>query len=139
MRKSLPFLLVLAAGCSGGPLKELPVFEPPPVETPAPVEAATPEPELPTLVGAWTSVAVLGPGSASIRRVVMVFDEDGDFTAAAFGTSKTSTLAGAYREMDGAVEVDLGDDGRRVWPAELGVASLVLRDGDREIRLAKLR
>jgi hypothetical protein len=138
VRRTLPFLLVLAAGCSGGPLKELPAFEPPPVEAPAQVEATAREPRLPTLVGAWVSVAALGPGSASIRRVVIVFDEDGDFTAAAFGTSSNSTLAGAYREMDGAVEVDLGDDGLRVWPAELGVDTLVLHEGDREIRLKRM-
>ena len=144
MRKAPLFLLVLAGGCSGGPLKEIPVFEPPPVEAPEhpPISAtADPEaaPELPTLVGAWSSVAVLGPGSASIRRVVMVFDPDGGFTAAAFGTSTTSTLAGAYREMDGAAEVDLGEDGLRVWAVELELDSLVLRDGEREIRLTKLR
>ena len=142
MRHALPILLILTAGCSGGPLKEIPVFEPPP---PEPEESAPPPAEeppdavLPTLQGTWSSTAALGPGSASIRRIVMVFDPEGGFTAAAFGTSKISSLTGTYRSMDGAVEVDLGADGLRLWAAELDVDTLLLREQEREIRLTRLR
>ena len=140
MRNALPILLILAAGCSGGPLKEIPVFEPPPPEPEQPASEALPADAVPpTLQGAWSSVAALGPGSASIHRIVMVFDPDGGFTAAAFGTSKISSLAGTYREMDGAVEVDLGADGLRLWEVEVEVDALLLREGEREIRLMRFR
>jgi len=131
MRALVKLLLLLPAGCSGGPLKELPFLEAPP--------AARDDAEPATLVGAWASVQARGPGSGSLRRILMVFDAEGTFRAAAFGERKTSTLAGTYRSLDGAVELELGDDGRRVWAAELESDTLVLREGEGEIRLARLR
>lgn len=145
MRKFLPLLLALAAGCSGGPLKEVPVFEPPPPEPeapappPAPVHAPLPPPELPTLLGAWSSTAALGPGSASVGRIVLVFDADGGLAGAAFGTDGASSFAGFYEDMDGAIRVDLGCGDLRLWVKELELGSLVLRDGDKELHLARLR
>lgn len=134
MRRIVALLapLLAAAGCSGGPLKEMPVFEPPP---PAPAAAAAVE----TLTGAWMSTRLSGPGSAFLQRIVMVFDEEGGFSAAAFGMSKISSEAGTYRSMDGAVEVDLGDGDVRLWPMELDAEGLRLRDGEREILLRRIR
>ncbi len=153
MNKMLPLLLLLAAGCSGGPLKEIPVFEPPPPEPEAPAPlpppplrtnvpdsfVPAPAPELPTLLGAWSSTAALGPGSASVGRIVLVFDADGGLAGAAFGTEGARSFAGFYEDMDGAVRVDLGCGDLRLWVKELEPGSLVLREDDKELRLSRLR
>lgn len=141
MKTTTALLLILAAGCSGGPLKELPVFEAPPPEpveaapAPAPVVEAGP----PSLLGAWSSTALAGPGSATLRRVVMIFDADGSVKAAAFGDTTSSAFTGAYQEMDGAILVDVGGPSLRLWETELGRDTLILRDEDREIRFERLR
>ena len=139
MRTCAPLLLLLAVGCSGGPLKEVPVFEPPPPADPAPEVEATPASEPPALAGAWRSTAAAGPGSASITRVVLVFDGEGGFSGAAFGPSGVTSRAGTYTDLDGAVRVDLGGGDVRLWVKELEPGLLVLRDGDQELRLAPLR
>lgn len=133
MRTAVPLLALLAAGCSGAPLGEIPSCEPPPLAPPDPA------PALPRIVGAWSSVAVSGPGSASIRRVVLVFEPDGRFSGAAFLESGSLSLAGSYTDTEGAVQADLGGGDVRLWSKELKPGSLVLREGDKEIRLAPLR
>jgi hypothetical protein len=144
VRACVPLLLLVAVGCSGGPLKEIPVFEPPPPADPAPEVERTPTPAAPApesaaLVGAWRSTTVSGPGSASISRVVLVFDGDGGVSGAAFGPSNVTSLAGTYTDLDGAVRVDLGGGDVRLWVKDLEPGLLVLREGDQELRLVPLR
>ncbi len=140
MRMLLPLLLALAGGCSGGPLKEIPVFDPPPLGTNVPDSFVhDPEPELPTLQGAWSSVAARGPGSASVGRIVLVFDAVGGLAGAAFGTQGATSFAGFYEDLDGAVRVDLGNGDLRLWLKELDPGTLVLREDDKELHLARLR
>lgn len=139
MRKILP-LLLLCAGCSGGPLKEMPVLEPPPpVEEPAPAPAHPPAPEPPSIVGAWRSTVLSGPGSADVERVVLVFEPGGGFSGTAFTHAGAAHVSGEYSIDDGTLQVDLAEGDVRRWPMELSRQALLLRDEDKEMRLAPLR
>jgi hypothetical protein len=129
MKRALALIALLAAGCAGGSLKEMPALEPPPEEA---------EDGCATLVGAWASEAASGPGSATLRRVLMVFDAEGNFSGAAFGGAKTSTIAGRYREMDGAIELVFGGEESRIWTSELDGDALILREGEGLIRLRRI-
>ena len=146
MRK-LPaaFLLLSLAACSGGPLKEIPVFEPPPEEPPPPppapaaAAAPAPEPEPDEIYGAWSSVALRGPGSAAFRCILMTFDRDGCFVEAAFGAGRGDARAGRFTPMDNALEIDFHDGVPRIWTWAFEAGDLVVHDGDTQIRFARIR
>lgn len=146
--KTLPTALLLLglAACSGGPLKELPVFEPPPEPAeepapppPAPAAAPAPDPEPEEIYGAWSSTALRGPGSAAFRSIVMAFDRDGSFVQAGFGPGRCDARAGRVELMDGALRIDFHDGQERVWAWALVDGALLLHEGETEIRFARLR
>jgi hypothetical protein len=135
-------LLGLFAGCSGGPLKERPVMEPPPLEevaAPAPPPPAVPPAPAPAEVyGSWASAALRGPGSAAFERIEILFRRDGIFCAMAVAADRVQAMAGRFELHDGALTLAQEGRERRVeWSLEED--TLVLREGEQGIVLHRVR
>ncbi|MCE9581381.1 MAG: hypothetical protein K8T20_02575 [Planctomycetes bacterium] len=128
---------------------EEPVSEPVPAEPAKPAEevakppdsAKPPVPPRQELPGSWTSVSATGPGSAPVRRVEMEFGADGAWCGSMLleidGKKRFETLAGTWTAADGRIVVKLSDTRERKWSVSWDGATLVLRDGDAELRLER--
>lgn len=105
--------------------------DPEPVKPPAP-----PRQELP---GSWTSTATSGPGSASVRRIDMEFISDGAWCGSMLleidGKKRFESLDGTWTLAEGKVTVKFSDGRERAWAISWDGATLVLRDGEAELRL----
>ncbi|HVR87107.1 MAG TPA: hypothetical protein VMU54_22470 [Planctomycetota bacterium] len=148
-------VLLLLAGCSGPPLKELPVLEPPPPATrpeqavglsplpspppSAPPPAAPAPPAAPRLEGAWRSQEMEGPGSAAYRRIHFIFGEDGAYVGVAASPKNTVVISGSFTRRDGELVLDGKDGRKRVWSCTVDEHRLVLKDGDCSLVLERIR
>ena len=149
MRQAMGALvLALAAGCSGGPLKERPVFEPPPLlqETPPPPPEPAPderpstgvEPFSSDIAGAWRSAALVGPGSAAFQCVEFILRPDGTFAALAVAKERTVLRTGTYTVLDGVLLMDYGGESFREYSWVWEERTLVLGDGEARIVLTRI-
>lgn len=149
MRAVAATLLALVAGCSSFEKKPPPEPAAPPPEEPAPeepkpapppVEPAKPPPrqELP---GRWSSTSASGPGSAAVRRIEMEFKEGGAWHGWMVfdqdGKEQSSTLDGTWSASGDTIEVVFADGRKQAWKFRWEVETLVLRDGEQELKLAR--
>ena len=125
-------LLLFLTACSGGPIREKPLFEPPPV--PEAGSAAAPE-----IVGAWTSIGLKGPGSASFRRIDLVFHRDGRFAGIAEGSAKVEVLSGRCALADGTLRMTPDQGEALPFGVRFDGATLILADHGAELHLIPLR
>jgi hypothetical protein len=144
--KAWGLLLLLLAGCSGPPLKELPVLEPPPEppveKTPerTPAVALPPAPQAPArLEGAWRSREMEGPGSGAYLRIDFIFEEDGAYVGIARAPKKTAAIAGTFERVGGEIVLQGQDGRRRVWSCSVDEHRLVLKEGPSSLVLERLR
>jgi hypothetical protein len=155
MRAALALLLLLA-GCSAPPLKELPVLEPPPLPAsrpekavepspppssppPAPLVAAPAPPVAPRLEGAWRSHEMGGPGSAAYREIHFIFGEDGSYLGVAASPKNTVAISGTFTRRDGELVLEGKDGRKRVWSCSVDERQLALKDGDCSLVLERIR
>ncbi|MBI2933586.1 MAG: hypothetical protein HYY16_18240 [Planctomycetes bacterium] len=155
---------LLAAGCSGGPLKQRPELAPPPAEpepaeepvvetqeAPRPPEATMPAierdevvekpapPSREDVVGWWISTEVRGPGSAGVRRVEMIFNRDGTYEGMAViqeqDRLRMCVSRGKCVPTGLDLQMDLEDGRRERWKGSWEDHRLVLKDGESEVVL----
>ena len=156
MRAALPLpLLLLWAGCSGPPLKELPVLEPPPPSVsraenavdsssppsppPAPLVAAPAPSTAPRLEGAWRSSELEGPGSAAYRQIQFIFVEDGTYVGIAASSKTTAVISGTFTRRGGELVLEGKDGKKRLWSCSVDERRLALKDGDCSLVLERIR
>jgi len=147
MRAALA-LVLLVAGCSAPPLKELPVLEPPPPPASRPETAVVPSsppallpaaPAAPRLEGAWRSQALEGPGSAAYREIHFIFGEDGTYVGVAASPKNTIVISGTFTRRDGDLVLEGKDGRRRVWSCSVEERRLSLQDRDCSLVLERIR
>lgn len=111
-------------------------------ETPENVDGAQPG-HNPDLAGFWSSVSASGPGSASVRRVEMVFGDAGDWTATMLfepeGRSRFQSLDGRWTLAGDCLTVTLSDGRERPWRLSREGETLVLRDGESVLKLERVK
>ncbi|KAF0244633.1 MAG: hypothetical protein FD180_2359 [Planctomycetota bacterium] len=113
-----------------------------PVKPPDPEPAKPPAPPRQELPGSWTSTTASGPGSASVRRVDMEFSADGAWCGSMLvevdGKKRFESLDGTWSLSESKATVKLGDGRERAWAVSWDGATLILRDGDAELRLRRV-
>ena len=134
--KLVPVILLLAAawGCAGP--REKPVFEPPMLSEP---EAAAPASSSASLVGAWTTTSIRGPGSAWLRRIDVLFHADGRYLAVADGEGVATLVSGRWTTAADAVTIARDGAGPLRFERSAEGAALILRSGGAELRLEPFR
>lgn len=166
----VPAIVVVAvAGCFGPPkprpelapppvLEELPVepasaaepgpvaeSEPEPVVDPKPEPApVVPTPKMPEtrdLIGWWMSEGAQGPGSASVRRIDLIFNPDGTYEGLAVIENdghRARLDRGRYEQEEDEVQIRY-DDGRvRSLQLEWIDGRLTLREDGAELVLKRV-
>lgn len=112
------------------------------VKPPEPAKPADPPPnqELP---GSWTFHAASGPGSAPVRHVDMEFGADGAWCGSMLveveGKKRFQALEGAWKLEEGKVTIKFSDGRERIWRASWEGAVLVLKEGEAELKLERIR
>jgi len=115
---------------------------PPPVEKPPdkPVEPA-PKPPRQEIPGMWLSKAALGPGSAPVRRVEMIFEMDGGFAGTmlleAEKKKRFVSLDGTWVQEGSKITVKYSNGNTRTWGFSWDGGVLILKDGEAELRLER--
>lgn len=109
--------------------------EPPPAEPARPPE---PSRELP---GHWISTSASGPGSAGVRRVEMEFRDGGAWHGWIIfeqdGREKSEALDGTWALAGDKVSVRFEDGRDTAWTLRWETGTLVLREGEAELRLER--
>lgn len=121
--------------------------EPPPAEPakppdPVPAEPVKPpEPPKQEIPGSWTFTSAAGPGSAPVRHVDMEFGADGGWCGSMLveveGKRRFQALEGTWVLADGKVTVTFADGRARSWDVSWDGGTLILRDGEAELRLSR--
>lgn len=115
-----------------------------PVKPPDPVPAGPvkpPDPPRQEIPGSWTFTSAAGPGSAPVRHVDMEFGADGGWCGSMLveveGKRRFQALEGTWALADGKVTVTFADGRTRSWAVSWDGGTLVLRDGEAELRLSR--
>ena len=127
-------VLTAGAGCVAGP-REMPVLQAPAL--PMSVEESDSASGFPE-AGAWTSVSLKGPGSASWRSVDLILHGDGRCLFVGEG-DEVQAFSGHFTSSDGRLTI-VRSDGRTVrfeWRREGPM--LILTEGTSELRLKPIR
>jgi hypothetical protein len=127
----------VGVGCVGGVPREKPVLDPPALpmseEDPAPSDASAPP------AGAWTSVSLKGPGSASYRRIDLILHEDGRCLFVGEADAGATALTGRFTWADGVLTM-VRPEGRTIrFECRREGSLLVLTEGKSELRLKRIR
>ncbi len=102
--------LAAGLGCAAPP-REKPVLEPPTLAMSGPPPGAGGVAEI---VGAWTSVSLKGPGSASYRWIDLILHGDGRCLFAGESAEGVRAFAGSFTWADGLLTIGRpGGKGRR--------------------------
>jgi hypothetical protein len=130
-------VLIVGGGCVGGPPREKPAFEPPAL--PMSSEESSDSDSAPGVVGAWSSVAFRGPGSASFRRIDLILHGDGGYVSVGEGEGGAKADLGRYTWADRILTVVRPDGTTLRFECRREGPLLLLRDGGSELRLAPIR
>lgn len=139
MRALAGCMLVLMAGigCAGAPPREKPVLEPP--APPMSPEEASASESSPSIIGAWGSVSLKGPGSASYRRMDLILHGDGRYVFVGEAQDGTKAVHGRYTWAEGVLTLAREDGTTMRFGCRREGTMLVLTDRGSELRLAAVR
>lgn len=143
MNRRLAMMACAAAlgGCASWTPKPPPESAPPPPEAASTGEPGS-EPKEQGISGWWVSETATGPGSDNVRKVEIIFSDDGmlelTMLVEAAGARRFAVRKGQWREENGHLEVSYAGGPARSWSVEWDGGKLLLKDGEAELRLQRM-
>lgn len=129
--------LTAVVGCAGAAPREKPVLEPPalPMSREGPSEGES----SPVPVGAWSTVSLKGPGSASYQRIDLILHGDGRCLLVGHAAEEARVVSGRCTWADGILTLVRRNGAPLRFGCRREGALLVLTHGNSELRLAAIR